>query len=85
VSLYNPAAQIRLHAVQAAFAAKGSAAAIAHSQALAALDGTVQAQASILAFGDTFGIIGLCFVGAIPLLLLFKKGVPKGMRPPVAD
>jgi DHA2 family multidrug resistance protein len=85
VSLYNPAAQIRLHAVQAAFAAKGSAAAIAHSQALAALDGTVQAQASILAFGDAFGVIGLCFVGAIPLLLLFKKGVPKGMRPPVAD
>lgn len=85
VSVYSVATQIRMHAVEAGFLAKGFPAAVAHKQAAAVLDGIVQAQSSILAFGDAFGTIGLCFLLAIPLLLLFKKGVPRGMRAPMAD
>ncbi len=85
VSAYGPATQMRLHTLQAAFAAKGFAPEVAHQQAVAVLDRTVQAQASIIAFGDAFATIGVCFLAALPLLLLFRKGVPAGMRRPAPE
>ncbi|MCC6442828.1 MAG: DHA2 family efflux MFS transporter permease subunit [Armatimonadetes bacterium] len=80
ISLYDPATLERLRTLSAGLIAKGFPLAMARQQSLAILSRIVQGQASILAFEDCFRMIGVAFLLAIPLLLLFKKGIPAAMR-----
>jgi DHA2 family multidrug resistance protein len=49
------------------------AAPTARTQAVSLLDQIVQGQSMILAFEDVFVIVGVIFIVAMPLLLLFKN------------
>jgi DHA2 family multidrug resistance protein len=83
VTIYNTATMQWLHQVQAGLIAKGYPLPIAKQQALAILDRTVEAQSMVMAFSDSFVVIGAAFVFALPLVLLFKAGKLGGMsRPP---
>jgi len=73
ISQYKSVAFQRINMYQYYFMSKGYAQATAHKQSLSLIDLTIQGQSAILAFEDAFILIGLCFVVAMPLLLLFKK------------
>jgi DHA2 family multidrug resistance protein len=64
----------RVHALTAGLMAKGADAESAHHQALTLLDGTVNLQASVMSFSDSFWLVGAVFVCTMPLLLLLGKG-----------
>jgi DHA2 family multidrug resistance protein len=53
--------------------ARGADAATASRQAYAAVFGTVQRQAAMLAFNETFHVLALLFLAAMLLLLFMKK------------
>ena len=80
ISLYNQATILRINALTQSFQAKGFSAEVAHKQAIAVMDRIVQGQASIMAYDDALLIIGALFIAALPLLLLFKKGIPSHFR-----
>jgi DHA2 family multidrug resistance protein len=69
--------------IEPALEAKGFDPVSAQTAALQVLDRTVQAQASVLAFGRVFILIGLVFVFGLPLLLVLRgaKGESAGMGP----
>lgn len=73
INPYNPGLIIRMRALEQGMLAKGAAPSVAHLRALAIVDRTVEAQASVLAYQDGFLIIALIFAFALPLLLFFKK------------
>ena len=73
LSMYNPATVERMNMLTQGFIAKGSNAVLAKQQAMTALGGLLTREAAILAFEDCFWLIGIVFIFAIPLLLLFKK------------
>jgi DHA2 family multidrug resistance protein len=65
------------------FISQGSDPVTATQRAYAALWGTVQRQAAMLAYNDTFFFLALMFLGVLPLLLLMQR--PKrGGGPPMA-
>ncbi len=72
VTAYDPFALRRLSGMVSGFMSKGMDAATAKHRALAALDGMVFRQASLLSYQDSFMIVGIFFLLCIPLLLLFK-------------
>lgn len=72
ISVYNPIALERLHAIQAAFMAKGVSFMNARQMSLAVIDRSVIRQAMVMAYDDSFLIICLMFLCAMPLLFLFK-------------
>lgn len=82
VTTYNQVAVMRLNAVVNGLLARGVPVSVAKQQALAIINGTVSGQAALMAFQDAFLAIGTAFLAAIPLLLLFKKGIPHTMRGP---
>lgn len=83
VSVYNPLALERLHAIQQGLMAKGYSAVVAKQQALSIVDRIVNGQARLMSFEDTFMVIGASFLCAMPLILLFKKGqLAQTGRPP---
>lgn len=59
--------------------AKGASVSVAQQQALAMMDRTVGVQASVLAFSRIYWISGLVLLGAMPLMLLWHNGRPRGM------
>jgi DHA2 family multidrug resistance protein len=71
--------QQRLQQFTAGFLAKGMPLPIARQQAMAALDGTVNLQSSVLSFGDMFHIVAIMFLCSVPLLLLLGSG--RGVKP----
>jgi DHA2 family multidrug resistance protein len=73
----------RLHALTAGFMAKGFDPASAKRQALVVLDGTVNMQASVMSFADSFWLVALVFLVTMPLILLLGKVKP-GMKPGAA-
>lgn len=73
----------RLHALTAGFMAKGFDAASAKHQALVVLDGTVNMQASVMSFADSFWLVAVVFLVTMPLILLLGKVKP-GMKPGAA-
>ena len=77
VTPYDAPARQWLEASQAALAPKVGAAAAAQ-QSLAALYATVVKQATLLAFVDTFRLLAVLCVLAIPTVLLLKKTEVKG-------
>ena len=70
----------RLHMMSGAFMAKGFDAASAKRQALAVLDGTVNLQASVMSFADSFWLVALVFLLTMPLILLLGKVKPGAAR-----
>ena len=52
---------------------------VAHDRALRVLDGSVNVQAAVLSFNDTFWITAVLFVVALPLVLLLGKP-PSGVK-----
>ena len=69
----DPAVQARVAMYAGAFASRGSSALAAKGQALAALDGTVRAQASVISFADTFWATAALVVCTLPLVFLLGK------------
>ena len=72
-NVYNPDFMARLSALETYLKGQGAAASVAHDQALAIMSRTLGAQASLIAFEKAFLAIGVLFICALPLLLLFKK------------
>jgi len=72
VTAYSQPTTQRLELLQSAMVAGGAALHTAQQRALQILDQTVQAQAAIMAFGDAFLVVGLAYMVAMPLLILFK-------------
>ena len=73
LSTTDPSVQQRLGALVAGFVQKGADLALAKQRALMLLDGQVNAQASVMAFNDTFLVTGLLIVSTLPLILLLGK------------
>ena len=73
VDVYNPAARQMLQGARAAMLAHGADSATATRQAFAALFGSVQRQAAMLSFNETFHVMALLFLAVLPLLLVMKK------------
>ncbi len=77
LSATDPDVLGRVQALTGAFASKGFDLEHARRQALLLLDQTVNVQASVLSFADTFWIVAMLFLGALPLVLLLGKGKPR--------
>ena len=56
----------------------GSSAAFATQQAYALIQGTVQRQATMLAYIDDFRFLGFAILLMVPLVFLIRKGKPGG-------
>jgi DHA2 family multidrug resistance protein len=81
VTQFNPAANSMFAAARAAFIARGSDPVTATQQAQAAVFGTVQQQAAMLANIHAFRFLGIMFLLVTPLILLMKKPSGKGEAP----
>jgi DHA2 family multidrug resistance protein len=69
----------RVEGLTHALMAKGASLQVAHQQALMIMDRSVGAQASVLAFSRIYWISGLVLLGAMPLMLFWHSGRPRGM------
>src|SRR5277367_2810274 len=78
LSASNPAFQSMLRSATQAMRAHGASAAFASQQAYALIQGTVQRQATMLAYIDDFRLLGISILAMIPLVFLMKKGRPGG-------
>jgi DHA2 family multidrug resistance protein len=76
VDAYSPAAQGAFESAKNMFLARGADITTATERAYAALFGTVQQQASMVAFVWVFRMLGVIFLVLVPLVLLMKK--PRG-------
>jgi DHA2 family multidrug resistance protein len=79
LSASNPAFQSMLQGATQAMRAHGASAAFATRQAYALVQGTVERQATMLAYIDDFQILGFAILAMIPLVFLVRKGKPGGM------
>src|SRR6202142_1783291 len=79
LSASNPAFQSMLQGTTQAMRAHGASAAFATQQAYALVEGTVQRQATMLAYIDDFRLLGTAILIMVPLVFLIKKGKPGGM------
>jgi len=75
----GPAAA-RLAGASARFEAGGYSPSSAHMAGIASIEHAVQQQALMLAFSDAFILIGVVFVAAVPLVLLYAKAKPSGAK-----
>ncbi len=78
LSSANPAYRSMLQGATQAMRAHGSSAAFATKQAYALIEGTVQRQATMLAYIDDFRLLGIAILLMVPLVFLMKKGRPGG-------
>jgi MFS transporter, DHA2 family, multidrug resistance protein len=78
LSAANPAFRSMLQAATQAMQAHGASAAFATKQAYALIDGTLQRQATMLAYLDDFRLLGICILVMVPLVFLMKKAKPGG-------
>jgi DHA2 family multidrug resistance protein len=79
LSASNPAFQSMLQSTTQAMRAHGANSAFASRQAYALIEGTVQRQATMLAYLDDFRLLGFAILAMIPLVFLMKKGKPGSM------
>jgi MFS transporter, DHA2 family, multidrug resistance protein len=73
VSSYSASTQLMFQNLRAAFVARGADLSTATERAYAALFGTVQQQAAMMAFIDGFKMLALVFVVMLPLVFLMRK------------
>jgi len=79
VSLYEPATQNRLAALQHYFLANGTAhPAAAMARAIAVIGATIKAQATVMGYADCFGLLGTILVVSVALMALLKGGAIAG-------
>jgi MFS transporter, DHA2 family, multidrug resistance protein len=78
LSASNPAFQSMLQGTAQAMRAHGANAAFATQQAYALIEGTVQRQATMLAYIDDFRFLGWTILAMVPLVFLMKKSKPGG-------
>jgi DHA2 family multidrug resistance protein len=71
----DPKTSERIAMLTHAFTSRGMGEQVAHTQALAALDGSVMRQASVLSFNDTFFVTAVLVLLILPLALLLGKPV----------
>lgn len=76
VSLTDDATRNRLGALTQHFIAQGSDAVEATRRAMVAIGHTIKGQATLMGFGDTFGLLGVMLVLAALSVLLLKKSAP---------
>jgi DHA2 family multidrug resistance protein len=74
----NPALQAMIQGASKAMQARGASAAGATQQAYALIQGTVQRQATMLAYIDCFWFLGVAILLMIPAVFLMKKSKPGG-------
>jgi MFS transporter, DHA2 family, multidrug resistance protein len=74
LSITDPTVTERLNSWTAGFVAKGSDWVSAKQRALTLLDGTVNLQASVLSFADTFWFVACVFLCTMPLIALLGNG-----------
>jgi DHA2 family multidrug resistance protein len=73
VTAYDTGTQRMLHSLQSALFAHGADASTATRQAYGALWGTIQRQAAILSFNDTYRLLAVLFLLITPLALLMRR------------
>jgi DHA2 family multidrug resistance protein len=73
VTLADPITADRLTQMNHFFRAAGSDSLTASRRALAALDGQVERQASMLAYRDAFRLLGIVVLFSLPLVLLLRR------------
>jgi MFS transporter, DHA2 family, multidrug resistance protein len=78
LSASNPAFQSMLQGTSQAMRAHGANAAFATQQAYAMIEGTVQRQATMLAYLDDFRFLAWAILAMVPLVFLMKKSKPGG-------
>ena len=74
----NPALLAMLNGASKAMQAHGASAAGANQQAYALIQGTVQRQATMLAYIDCFWFLGVSILLMVPAVFLMKKSKPGG-------
>jgi DHA2 family multidrug resistance protein len=78
LSRSNPALQSMIQGASKAMMAHGASAAGATQQAYALVQGTVQRQATMLAYIDCFSFLGFAIMLMVPAVFLMKKSKPGG-------
>ncbi len=78
LSSANPALRSMLQGATHAMQAHGASAAFATRQAYALIEGTVQREATMLAYIDDFRLLGFAIMAMIPVVFLMKKSKPGG-------
>jgi len=79
LSASNPAFQSMMQGTTQAMRAHGANSVFATQQAYAMIQGTVQRQATMLAYIDDFRLLGFAILAMVPLVFLMKKGKPGAM------
>ena len=74
----NPALQSVIQGASRAMQAHGASAAGATRQAYALIQGTMERQATMLAYIDCFWFLGVAIMAMIPMVFLMKKSKPGG-------
>ncbi len=78
LSLTNPALRAMIQGASNAMRAHGASAANATQQAYALIQGTVERQATMLAYIDCFWFLGVAILLMVPMVFLVKKAKPGG-------
>ncbi len=79
LSASNPAFQSMMQGAAQGMRAHGANSVFATQQAYAVIQGTVQRQATMLAYIDDFRLLGFAILAMVPLVFLMKKGKPGAM------
>jgi DHA2 family multidrug resistance protein len=74
----NPALRSMMQGATRTMQAHGASAAFATRQAYALIEGTVQREATMLAYIDNFRLLGWAIMAMIPIVFLMKKSKPGG-------
>src|SRR3954465_3749219 len=82
VTPYSQAARNALESARQGFIASGADAVTATERAYAAVFGTIQRQAAMVAFVDVFRLLGIIFLLLLPLVMLMRR--PRGRAAAVA-
>jgi MFS transporter, DHA2 family, multidrug resistance protein len=78
LSAANPTFRSMLQDAEQTMRAHGASAAFATQKAYALIEGTVQRQATMLAYIDDFRLLGFAILAMVPLVFLMKKSKPGG-------
>jgi DHA2 family multidrug resistance protein len=81
VTPYSESARQALQSARSLFMSRGSDSVTATHQAYGALFGSVERQASMLAFLEAFRMLGIVFLVLLPLLLLMRRPTQRGEAP----
>jgi MFS transporter, DHA2 family, multidrug resistance protein len=78
ITSYDAATRQMMQGAAGSFASKGMDAVTANRQAVGAMWGMVQAQASMISFNHAFLLLGILFLAVIPFILLMRRPQKRG-------